>query len=153
MVQVLIQFGVFIPAVVICGYLYAHTFVILLKAKQNPRKIPLLVAFVLLWLLWILCFVPYEILDLYFVQFHQQNDSYYNCRLGTHSHPSEFRRTFLDSKMPHEPDTVAIRFLIVEALLRVLKFSYGFINSLIVIVVIRQFQTLWLQHSTESDLD
>ena len=140
MVHVLIQFGVFVPAVTICGYLYAHTFVILLKAKQNPRKIPLVVAFVLLWLLWILCFVPYEIMDLYFIQFHKQTKEYYQCMSGLTSHPSELRRVLFDIQTPHKPNPEVTKFLIVEALFRVLKFSYGFLNSLIVIVVIRQFQ-------------
>ena len=56
-----------LAAALVSGLFYSMVIKTLLTSHQTPRKVALVRAFVLLYVLWLACFVPYDILELYYI--------------------------------------------------------------------------------------
>ena len=77
--DVLLRQGVFLVAALLSGVLYFFVISALLRTQHSARKVALVRAFVALYLLWLMCFIPYDGLELYYLnndslQLHQADD-------------------------------------------------------------------------------
>ena len=93
-----------------------------------------------LYVLWLICFVPYDLLEIYYLK-----------------HPRLYNDLFKDSAPAALKDNIGYanslysthqitfsgiyrKFIIVEAFLGNLRFAYGFFNSILLLILLRPFR-------------
>ena len=118
-----------IPSAVGAGCLYAQIIWTLWKGRQNDRKTTLARAFFFLWFFWIMFAFPYEVLDVYFMA---------NDRAGTDAtRPEEILARIIKRSLSRNSwlKTLAV----VESCLRTLRNSYSFVNTILLLILVRPF--------------
>ncbi len=121
-----------LPVAFVSGILYLQVIRALKKGKVTARKITLTRAFCALWICWIMCVFPYEVLDIYFLSIDRMGYGYYIAK------PSEI--SFAVSIFARfQSDSAEARMLIIESVLQTLRHSYSFLNSVLLLVLVRPF--------------
>ncbi len=119
-----------IPAAIASGIFYWRILLAFKNGKLSKRKLTLTRAFFFLWVSWILCVVPYEAFDIYFLE----DGGIYHLYIFKPEQLIEISniiRTGVNDRYK--------RMLVVESCLRMLKFSYSFVNGLLLLILIRPF--------------
>ncbi len=120
-----------LPVAVVSSILYARVGSKLMEGKTNARKRNLTIAFFVLWVLWLvlsLLYAFYEIYQTFWGEFGMIED------LLRFEELTSANRDYPDYNDDPSPNYFA------EISLFTLKQSFGFFNSLILIVLIRPFQ-------------
>ena len=128
-----------VPVILVSGAMYCRIILTLRTGKQNARKRTLTVAFAALWLLWALCLIPYAVLEFLMAEtpFHERSFK----TTGEMMH----RQVELDvlASMFHrlgDNDHNVTGLFVVETGLFFIKQSYGLVNSVLLIVLIRKLR-------------
>ena len=134
------------PMVIVSGYLYWKTAQTLKTLKHNDRKDLLATSFISLWACWVICLTPYTIKTALFFSFKWDYvedtgydelyhvDFYYFLTKSNFLDQSNQNGTFYqDISEKHR------RFFQLETSLRLLKISYSFLNSLLLIILLKPF--------------
>ena len=95
-------------------------------------------AFVLLWVSWLICVLPYQGIEVFYLWFRTKYASQLEYRKQIDLAPREFKNLIEMDNTLYSGDAKA--FVIVEALLSVIMFSYGFFNSLLLLVLVKPFR-------------
>ena len=132
-----VRSGVFASAAVLSGVLYFCIIRALRNTRQSARKTALARAFVALWLSWLFCLFPYQTLELFYLEF-RKSYTYLMQQNRVHDPaPMMFKDLILKDNDLYTG--AAKRFIIVEAFLGVVMFSYGFLNSVLLLVLLKPF--------------
>ena len=131
--DIALRLVVFWVSAIISGTLYALIIAKLRTTRRNPRKVALIRAFISLYALWILCFAPYDIFEVFYLS----NRVLGNWLLpvtapgAIKSQNNAGQFAFMGSRQ---------RLILVEAVLSTLRFSYGFFNSLLLLALLKPFR-------------
>ena len=137
--DVAVRQSFFLVAAVISAILYAFVIRTLLATRQNPRKVALVKAFVALYLLWLVCFIPYDVLEVYYLNSNLINNLFKDFA------PVAFKENIGETiSMPNVHNVLfsgeAKQFIIVEAVLGNLRVSFGLLNSILLFVLLKPFR-------------
>ena len=114
-------------------------------ANQNDRKRRLVRAFAFLYISWILCTLPFLVTQTYiynFIQLYTEEQIAGYKREGSPFHgPEDFYQFYIANSLLDMPDHLLVVHK-TETVSRVVKHSYGFINSVLILILIRPFQQL-----------
>ena len=131
--------SIFSVAAVTSGVFYFMVIRTLLTTQQNARKVALVRAFLSLYVLWLVCFIPYDVLELYYLSSEALRDE----DLKDFA-PVYFKEFVNENQQPDRPffyfQGLAKRFIIVEACLGNLRVAFGFLNSVILLVLLKPFR-------------
>ncbi len=120
-----------LPVAVVSGGLYFQAIWVLKKGKSNARKTTLTWAFFALWAAWRLCVFPYEMFDIYFMK---------NDRMGFGNYLVKPRQLiFSVINFGDRSEHNVSRTVFVESVLWTLKLSYSFVNSILLLILVRPF--------------
>ncbi|XP_063725391.1 uncharacterized protein LOC134853345 [Symsagittifera roscoffensis] len=138
---------VFLPLLVISGFLYQKTSTNLTELKQVERKELLATSFKILWVGWVICVTPYTIKASLYSLF--KWDSEIDEYTGDASYVDFYWfLIYMVYGGYHEGESLANQRekyvqhranFILETLFRSLKISYSFINSILLIVLLKPF--------------
>ena len=101
--------------------------------REKPRKLALIRAFICLYLLWLFCFVPYGILELYYLR-----NKMLDKGLIPISKPSDVKDSVAAGFLAFSP--YVKRFVTVEAVLNTLRSSLGFFSSILLLILLKPFR-------------
>ena len=138
--DIFLRQAVFFLAALVSGVLYFMLIKTLRATKQNPRKVALVRALIALYLLWLLCFIPYDCLEIYYFYTSSLRESIKNLRdfapVALKDNLKSQRLNKFQSGFygPYK------RFVIIEAILGNLRFSFGFLNSVLLLILLKPFQ-------------
>ncbi|XP_063728696.1 uncharacterized protein LOC134856277 [Symsagittifera roscoffensis] len=128
----IIEFAFFIAAGILAGFFYFNIIQTLRNVRQTTANRKLTKAFGFLYLSWICCVLPHLIFDSYLLYDMESNDSHWG---------SDVRRYFEDLAISTKQwNTKYHSFTVLSPALMALKHAYGFINSVLLIVMLRAFQ-------------
>ncbi len=136
--EVGLRLSILAPAAVLSGFLYILIILRLRTCRQNGRTVALVRAFMFLWCSWMICVVPYQVVELYFLTFRKRYLYFLNMRSIFDKSPWGFKRLFHMGNSSYAGDMK--KFVIVEAVLGALMFSYGFFNSLLLLILLKPFR-------------
>ena len=118
----------YIPTLAASGLFYLQIVKKLKVGRQDSRKKSLSIAFCVLWLSWILFCAPYVAFEFYLLNFYET---------GVDSLGPEDVTVIHNQGEPSE----RVKFLYhCDIYLRSLNRSYGFINSLLMLILLKPFQ-------------
>ncbi len=132
--DVALRFALLLLAAVSSGMLYVLVIRTLRATQQTPRKVALVRAFVMIYVMWLAFFIPYDVFELYYLitgplpnrNFYPVNSPDYMGLLVTGAQLNFSGR---------------VKPLITTAtLLGTLRFSYGFFNSVMLLVLVKLFR-------------
>ncbi len=132
-----INLVIYIPAAAVSGFFYWQVISALRSNSGNnkERKMSLARAFFFLWVSCIVCTLPYVAFELYFINF-------VKVSMPPKAYPPEgllYIYTFNQvvwKVLPKNPRTI----IICEAAFRILRQSYGFLNSVLLLILLKPFQ-------------
>ena len=123
-----------VPVALLTGFLYIGMIRTLLQSKTNISKVRLTIAFVLLWTSWIIFNSPAAALEIYM------------WAVGDTVFMEELNHRNLEKLMDYRTmlagrsHTEGVRINTIKHLVFVLKLTYGFANSLLLILLYRPFR-------------
>ena len=127
----------FLPAATSSGFFYWHVIRVLRANKGNnrERKVALARAFFCLWISWVVFTLPHVAFQLYFVNF---------VKVGVHKEPYPPEALIHVYSLISLPGIYLPRnsrtIVVVETALRILQQSYGFLNSVLLVTIMKPFQ-------------
>ena len=124
---------VYIPAVTVSGLLYFWVLRALKTTKAVGRKKAIARAFIVLWASWVLCTIPYLVIEFYILNFVSFNGYGYAAPEDLSEY---FAKDFWNFQLPENSKTI----IVVEISLRIVRQCFGFVDSVLLIVLLRPFQ-------------
>ena len=121
-------------AALVSAVLYFMVIKTLRATRQTPRKVALVRAFVSLYVLWLFCFVPYDVMDFVYMRYAPVQTAFNVPVLE----PSNVKWLIENGSARFEGRKK--RWVYCEMLLGTLRFSYGFFNSLLLLIILKPFQ-------------
>ena len=139
-----IEFSCFTISALISGMLYKSVIQVLRQSKQNIRGKKIANAFVFLWFSWISCVLPFLLVDLYACRL--MDLSAIHNKAGRYMEPPHFfyeqaTTTLLGEGGDYTYWSTSKQVASgLHSAATSLKHSYSFINSIILIVILRPFR-------------
>ena len=130
--------AVFVPAALLSGFLYLQVIQQLKAGPQNDRKAVLSRAFIFLCISWVVCVAPYQALEVYYLDFRTNYFDPLNHHQLLDKSPMDFKQ--LSQRDNFYYNAKQKTFILVEGFLAVLLFSYGFLNSLLLLILLKPFR-------------
>ena len=125
----ILELFIFAASFGVSGYFYTRVGHVLLTGRQNSRNRTLTVAFMALWVSWGMCAVPNLVFNACFRLLSQY---------GVYFLPSDVN---IQISFGDEPWDIWSQLIVFgDIAVRALRHSYSFINSILLIILLRPFQ-------------
>ncbi|XP_075248818.1 uncharacterized protein LOC142341615 [Convolutriloba macropyga] len=129
------QISVTLISIAISGLFYFKIVQAFKTIRQTPRSKTLTKAFIFLWVSWVVCVLPSLIFETYMTHVKLSKSHYYTYYTWD---TNEFLMEM--SKIYGNWNSYMRTLAAINPIFRVLKHSYGFINSLLLIILLRPFK-------------